>query len=159
MAIHGGIEAGTAEIARALARGTGASLYVVEQPESLSWHLPSISYDPAHSVALAGFLAHVRAVVSLHGFGREDLRKTVLVGGLNSALGVDVALALRRVRGLRVVNDQKLIPSELRGRHPRNPVNLPAEAGVQLEMSAWPRMPAQRSKVIDALSEVVAGTG
>ena len=156
MAIHGGIEAETAEMARELVEATGASLYVVEQPEDLSWHLPSIHYDPADSPRLSEFLGHVRTVVSLHGFGRVHLPKTVLVGGRNDALRSHVASGLRAGTGLRIVDDLEEIPRPLRGRHPSNPVNLPVEAGVQLELSATARLLPHRARVVVAMAAAIA---
>ncbi|MDH4116556.1 MAG: poly-gamma-glutamate hydrolase family protein [Acidimicrobiia bacterium] len=156
MAIHGGIEAETAEMAREVADATGASIYVVEQPEELSWHLPSIRYDPSHSKRLAAFLGHVRTVVSLHGFGRAHLPRTVLVGGGNDHFRSGMARSLREHTDLRVVDDLDRIPRQLRGRHPANPVNLAPESGVQLEMSASARWDPQRAKVVAA---VVAALG
>ena len=157
MAIHGGIEAETAEMAREIAAATGASLYVVEQAENLAWHLPSIEYDPRHSDALQGFLGHVDRVVSLHGFGREHLKRSVLVGGGNDPMRATVAEILRRHTGVRVVDAMRDIPRTLRGRHPRNPVNLPSGGGVQLELSAGVRLDPHRAKVVEALARMVAG--
>jgi phage replication-related protein YjqB (UPF0714/DUF867 family) len=151
MALHGGIEEETAEMAREVAAVTGSSLYVVEQPPDLSWHIPSIGYDPSASAALASFLSHVRSVVSLHGFGRVHLRRSVLVGGGNHGLRTSMAAALRSHTGLRVVDDEAEIPRELRGRHPRNPVNLAAGGGVQLELSAGARMAPHRELVVTAV--------
>jgi phage replication-related protein YjqB (UPF0714/DUF867 family) len=156
MAIHGGIEAETAEIAREVADATGASLYVVEQPEDLSWHIPSVRYDPAHSPLLATFLGHVRTVVSLHGFGRIHLRRTVLVGGGNDRFRAHFAAALRAGTDLRIIDDLAEIPPQLRGRHPANPVNLPSGSGVQLELSASARMAPHRTMLTSAVAAGVA---
>ena len=155
MAIHGGIEAETAEMAREIAAATGASLYVVEQAESLAWHVPSTRYDPRHSSQLAAFLDYVDRVVSLHGFGRDHLRRSVLVGGANDPYRAQVARMLRSNTEVRVVDDLRDIPQGLRGRHARNPVNLAAGGGVQLEMSAATRLPPHRGKVVEALTRVI----
>ena len=57
MAIHGGsLERGTAEVARRAAGRCGASLYTVELPDGLHWHVPSHLYDPAVSPQLFAFL-------------------------------------------------------------------------------------------------------
>ncbi|MDZ4827532.1 MAG: poly-gamma-glutamate hydrolase family protein, partial [Actinomycetota bacterium] len=48
LALHGGLEAGTAEIAAAAAAAADASLYAVVQPDDLHWHIPSHRYDPEH---------------------------------------------------------------------------------------------------------------
>jgi phage replication-related protein YjqB (UPF0714/DUF867 family) len=134
MALHGGIEKETAPIARSIAARTGASLYIVTQSERLRWHVPSIQYDPANSDRLARFLDHVAVAVSLHGFGRRHLERTVLVGGAAGGLTGEMAKRLRRGTDLNVVTGDS-IPSGLRGAHPANPVNLPRGGGVQLELS------------------------
>jgi phage replication-related protein YjqB (UPF0714/DUF867 family) len=156
MAIHGGIEAETAEMAREVADATGASLYVVEQPEELSWHVPSIRYDPAHSEHLRSFLGHVRTVVSMHGFGRAHLPRTVLVGGLNEHFRTRIAAGLRDATSLRIVDEIDEIPSMLRGRHPSNPVNMARQHGVQLELSGGARLSPHRDMVVKAVAATVA---
>jgi phage replication-related protein YjqB (UPF0714/DUF867 family) len=134
MALHGGIEKKTAAIARLLAARTGASLYVVSQSDRLRWHVPSIHYDPAASERLARFLDHIEVAVSVHGFGRRNLARTVLVGGGTDGLAVDMSERLRAVTTLNVLTGDA-IPSGLRGTHPANPVNIPRGGGVQLELS------------------------
>src|SRR5665811_1784941 len=78
MAIHGGVERHTDSIAHTVADRTGASRSVVTQPPDLGWHIPSTGYDPGQSPALERFLARVGTVVSIHGFGREHMRRSVL---------------------------------------------------------------------------------
>lgn len=156
MAIHGGIESETASMARDIAAASGASLYVIEQAEDLAWHVPSIDYDPRHSEALTGFIEHVHRVISLHGFGRPHLRGTVLVGGGNDGMRMAVATRLHMHTDLRVVDRMEDIPRALRGRHPRNPVNLPSDGGVQLELSATARLDPYRAKVVAAVAHVIA---
>jgi phage replication-related protein YjqB (UPF0714/DUF867 family) len=134
MALHGGIEKETDAIAAEVASRTGASLYLVRQSEHLRWHVPSIRYDPAHSDRLTRFLDHVEVAVSLHGFGRRRLERTVLVGGASDGLAVEMSLRLRAATSLNVLTGDE-IPRGLKGRHPANPVNLPREGGVQLELS------------------------
>lgn len=155
MAIHGGsLERGTAEVAQRVAEQTGASLYTVEQPDDLQWHIPSHRYDPAQAPRLAAFLAHVDQVVSLHGYGREGWWKRLLAGGANRVLAARIAETLRqRLDGFDVVDDLDEIPRELRGLHPANPVNLARGGGVQLELP--PRIrglgPNGRADHVDAL--------
>lgn len=156
MAIHGGLEQGTAGMARRLAAAVGGSLYVVEQPDDLAWHIPSTLYEPASSTALSRFIGHVRTVVSIHGFGRRHLQRSVLVGGRNTDLAARLAEAIRQGTELRVVDDPAQIPHGLRGLHPRNPVNLPPEAGVQLELSPSARVDPDRAVLIDALRRSLA---
>lgn len=156
MALHGGIEEATSEMAIEVADATGASLYAVTQPDDLAWHIPSTRYQPEHSPALARFLGHVDSVISLHGFGRPHLKRSVLVGGAARHLAAVVAGALRNSTDARVVDDLDEIPKGLRGCHPRNPVNRTVGGGVQLEMSASVRWEPDRSDLVAALTLVVA---
>ncbi len=133
MALHAGLETATYEIASEAAQAAGASFYAVRQPWSLYWHVPSIQFDPVHSGALTGFLEHVGAVISVHGFGRPGLESALLLGGRHRALARRVGRALS-AEGYHVVDDLEQIPSSLRGLHPRNPVNLPEHGGVQIEI-------------------------
>lgn len=136
MAFHGGsLEKGTDEIALGAADLAQASLYAVIQPPDLRWHLPSTSFDPDHSPALASFVEHVEVVVAVHGFGREGLFTSLLLGGRNRDLAAHLAGPLRgALPGYDVVDDLAAIPRELAGQHPTNPVNLPRAGGVQLEL-------------------------
>jgi phage replication-related protein YjqB (UPF0714/DUF867 family) len=145
MAFHGGnLEEGTDVIAAAAAEEAGASLYAVRQPTSLRWHLPSIEVGPEDSPALAAFLAHVDVAVAIHGYGREGLWTTVLLGGGHRALAAHLAGHLRdALPGYEVLDDLEAIPADLRGVHRRNPVNLPRAGGVQLELP-----PRTRSRTV-----------
>src|SRR4051812_40841374 len=107
MAIHGGsLERGTAEVARRAAARTGASLYAVEQPDGLQWHVPSHLYDPAASPSLFAFLNHVDAVVSVHGYGRDGFWTTVLVGGADRQFARTAARRMRpHLDGFEVIDD------------------------------------------------------
>ena len=136
MAIHGGsLERGTAEVARRAAELTGASLYAVEQPDELQWHVPSHLYDPAASPKLFAFLEHVDVVVSLHGYGREGFWTRVLLGGANRDFAHAAGERMRpHLDGFEVIDDVDAIPRELRGVHPRNPCNLTRSGGVQVEL-------------------------
>jgi phage replication-related protein YjqB (UPF0714/DUF867 family) len=137
MAYHGGnLERTTDAVAKEVAVRTGSSLYAVVQEPPHRAHLASTHFDPAHSEKLAGFLEHVEVVVAVHGYGRRSLWHHLLVGGGNRRLAQHVARFLRA--GLpepyEVVDDLPAIPKELRGKHARNPVNLPRGQGVQLEL-------------------------
>lgn len=136
MAYHGGdLEVGTDLIADAVAERTGASLWAVRQPEGMQHHLPSTRFRPEHSERLAAFVDHVDVVVTLHGYGRRGMFRTLLLGGANRELAATVAGSLRaHLPGYEVVDDLDAIPRELRGLHPRNPVNLPRHGGVQIEL-------------------------
>jgi phage replication-related protein YjqB (UPF0714/DUF867 family) len=159
LALHGGLEAGTAEIASAAAEAAGASLYAVVQPDDLRWHVPSHRYDPAHSAALAAFCDHVDMVISVHGYGGlrgHDARwVTTLLGGANRALAGELASSLRAaLPQYRWIDDLDDIPSHLRGLHAGNPVNRPRRRGVQLELP--PRV--RRAPDVDVLIAALAAS-
>jgi phage replication-related protein YjqB (UPF0714/DUF867 family) len=165
MAFHGGsLERGTDVIAAAAATRAGASLYAIRQPEDLTWHVPSVAFDPAASPALARFVAHVDQVVAVHGYGRPDMFTTLLVGGRNRSLAARLRAALEAHLGggFTVLDDLARIPEALRGQHTRNPVNLPRLAGAQLELPPRVRpgtgaptyRPEYEAAVVDALVAV-----
>ena len=164
MAIHGGsLERGTAEIATAAAAAGGASLYAVEQPADLRWHLPSHLIGPESSSALAAFLDHVEIVVSIHGYGRHGWWTRILAGGADRDVATRVAADLRTsLPDFEVVDEIERIPRELRGLHPSNPVNRARRGGVQLELP--PRIrgigpnarPEATQALVDALAMVAA---
>ena len=137
LAFHGGpVERVTSLIARMAAERSGASFYSIDQPAERPLHLPSTRFDPAESPKLAAVLDHVRSVCTVHGYGREMSKQYLLLGGQNRHLATRLANALRRsIRPkYRVIDDLDEIPRELRGVHPRNPVNVPSDKGVQLEL-------------------------
>lgn len=152
MALHGGLEDETAEIAHASATAAAASLYSVVQPDDLAWHVPSVAHDPAESSRLRSFLDHVSTVVSLHGFGRPGLEHTVLVGGRNRLMAAKLASALDGMNGINVIVDVDQMPRGLRGLHPKNPVNRSAGGGVQLEMGPGVRRTQHRAQLIAAIA-------
>ena len=133
MALHGGLETATFEIAEDAANACGASLYSVRQPWSMYRHIPSIQFDPTHSEALTNFLNHVGAVISLHGFSRPELDSSLLLGGSNRTLARRLAKSLGSA-GFDAIEDLEAMPAKLRGVHGRNPVNLTEYGGVQIEM-------------------------
>jgi phage replication-related protein YjqB (UPF0714/DUF867 family) len=136
LALHGGLEPGTAEIASTIAAQTGASCYTISQPRDLRVHIPSVDADPEQMPRLAAFLHHVETIVSIHGYYRPLERpQSVLVGGGNRALVAALATQLRSaLSDYRVVDDIEAIPTHMRGLDPRNPVNLAERGGVQLEL-------------------------
>jgi phage replication-related protein YjqB (UPF0714/DUF867 family) len=136
MAIHGGgLEAMTDLIAAAAADLAGASFYAVLHPDDVDHHLSSLQYRVEESAALAAFVNHVDVVVSLHGYGREGSWTSILAGGRNRRLAATVAAEVAtRLPDYEVVTDLARIPVELRGLSVRNPVNLPVNRGVQLEL-------------------------
>jgi phage replication-related protein YjqB (UPF0714/DUF867 family) len=136
MAYHGGaLEAMTDIIATRAAERSGASLYAVIQPDGMREHLPSIQVRPAESEQLATFIEHVDIVVTVHGYGRLGLFSSLLLGGGNRVFAEHVGDALRRTLpayDIRTEVDE--IPEPLRGLHRHNPVNLPRDGGVQIEL-------------------------
>ncbi|MGI9646559.1 MAG: poly-gamma-glutamate hydrolase family protein, partial [Ilumatobacteraceae bacterium] len=136
MAYHGGaLELMTDVIADRVAGATGASFYAVRQPDGMRDHLPSTKVRPAESESLAEFVDHVEIVMTIHGFGRMGLFSSLLLGGCNRRFAEHVGSALRRtlpVYDIRTDLDE--IPRQLRGQHPDNPVNLPPDGGVQIEL-------------------------
>lgn len=136
MAYHGGsLEEQTDVIAAHAAQRSGASYYAVLQPEDVLWHIPSHHVSPASSEQLRTFIDHVDVVFTIHGFGRRDHFTSVLIGGQNRDLADHVAGHLRpRLPEYDIVTELDQIPKDLRGLHPNNPVNLPANKGVQIEL-------------------------
>jgi phage replication-related protein YjqB (UPF0714/DUF867 family) len=131
------------------------------QPPDLRWHIPSIAVQPDESPALARFVTHVDVAVAVHGYGRDGWWTRLLLGGRNRELAAHLGGALRAAvgpHGYEVVDDLDAIPRELRGVHRRNPVNLPAGAGVQLELPPRIRgnsplsLPEHMSALIDGLA-------
>ena len=174
MALHGGLEATTFEIARECARQTDASLYAVVQPDHLTWHVPSHRFDPAESDALAQFCRHVDVAISIHGYGgiRDHPNRwlTIAVGGGGREAARTVGRVLREhLADYEVIDDMEEIPRQYRGLHERNPVNLVRSEGVQIELpprvrgtspiwaehdfEADPMVPHTRS-LVEALVEV-----
>jgi phage replication-related protein YjqB (UPF0714/DUF867 family) len=136
LAFHGGnLEVGTDVVAARAAEAAGASLYAVRQPDGLRWHVPSIEVTPDESDALGAFLDHVDVTVALHGYGREGMWTTLLLGGGHRALAAHLARHLRTaLPGYDVVDELDAIPAALRGVHRSNPVNRARHGGVQIEL-------------------------
>lgn len=136
MAYHGGaLEEMTDVIARAAADASGASYYGVHQPRGMEWHIPSTQVSPDASERLAAFVEHVDVVITVHGYGRRGYFTTLLLGGQHRELAEHLATSLRpRLPVYEIATDLERIPTELRGLHPKNPVNLPRDRGVQLEL-------------------------
>lgn len=136
MAYHGGaLEVMTDVIAERAARRAEASYYGVLQPDGMREHLPSTRVDPAESDRLAAFVEHVDLVVTVHGYGRRGLFTSLLLGGRNRTFAEHVGASLRStLPAYDVVTDLDSIPQPLRGQHERNPVNLPEQRGVQIEL-------------------------
>ncbi|MEI8238142.1 MAG: poly-gamma-glutamate hydrolase family protein [Actinomycetota bacterium] len=168
MAYHGGaLEEMTDVIASAAADAADASYYGVLQPDDLKWHIPSHRVSPDESPALQRFIDHVDVVVTVHGFGRDGMWTTLLLGGQNRLLAHHVADHLRTaLPEYTVETTLHEMPRELRGMHHRNPVNLPRGQGVQIELpprvrgrspiwNDWPagELTPHTSALIDGLAE------
>ncbi len=136
MAFHGGnLERMTDEIAEAAALRSDASCYSVVQQYPLREHLPSTEVRPEHSLQLQQFLSHVTVAIALHGYGRNDMWTTVLLGGRNRRLATSLACRLRVALPDFIFDDDLAsIPTDLAGQHRLNPVNAPNMAGVQIEL-------------------------
>jgi phage replication-related protein YjqB (UPF0714/DUF867 family) len=136
MAYHGGgLEAMTDVIAQQAALLSNTSYYGVHQPPGMEHHIPSIEVSPDASDNLQSFMDHVHTVITVHGFGRQGLFTSLLLGGRHRELADHVGRHLNEhLPAYRIITDLDLIPKELRGLHPRNPVNIPPGAGVQIEL-------------------------
>ena len=138
MAFHGGeLEKTTDTIAREAAAACDASYYGVLQQDEPLEHVPSTRFDPAHSALMQKFFANVDVVATIHGYGREGFRYSVLLGGRHRRLAAHMASHLRPVLpDYDFCDDLELIPRPLRGQHRANPVNIAAGSGVQIELPA-----------------------
>ena len=136
MAYHGGsLEALTDIVAEQAAERSGASYYGVLQPPDFNWHIPSHRVSPTDSATLAGFLEHVDIVITIHGYGRHGFWTSLLLGGQHRPFADHIAGHLRsHLPDYTVETDLEAMPRELRGLHADNPVNLPRQQGVQIEL-------------------------
>ena len=136
MAYHGGtLEKATDAIARETADLCGASYYGLIQTNDDPLHFPSTKLFEYASENLNIFFQHVRVVITIHGYGREHLFHSVLLGGRNRALASHLVSFLKMaLPDYSFENNLEQIPKELRGLHPKNPVNIPALTGVQVEL-------------------------
>lgn len=136
MAFHGGaLEEVTDVIASRAAEIAGASYYGIQLPDNLEWHIPSHKVTADQSPLLHEFLSHVNIVITVHGFGRAGFFTSLLLGGRNRRLATHVGQHLRHhLPAYRIIDDIDEIPSNLRGLHQDNPVNVVEHAGVQLEL-------------------------
>ena len=136
MAYHGGgLEEFTDVIGRLVAEQTQSSYYGIHQPADLKWHIPSHHIDPDQSPSLRSFLAHVDTVVTLHGYGRKGFFTSILLGGRNRQLAEHIGGHLSTaLPAYDICADLERIPTDLAGQHPKNPVNLVRNDGVQIEL-------------------------
>lgn len=159
MAFHGGaLEAMTDVVAAAAAERSGASYYAVLQPKGSEHHIPSHRVSPRESVLLQRFLAHVETVITIHGFGRHGYWTSLLLGGQNRPLALHVAGHLRaHLPDYHVETDIERIPKELRGLHRDNPVNLPRQQGLQIELP--PRVRGASTHTESLITALAAAAG
>ncbi|MGE0308955.1 MAG: poly-gamma-glutamate hydrolase family protein, partial [Acidimicrobiia bacterium] len=117
MAFHGGtLEKATDVVAREAAEASGASYYGVVQHNDDPVHITSTEVTPTASVALAKFFASVDVVITVHGYGRPELRRCVLLGGRNRALAGHIAEHARaHLPDFTFHTDLAVIPRELAG--------------------------------------------
>lgn len=136
MAYHGGgLEEMTDVIAQKAALLSGTSYYGVHQPRGMEHHIPSIEVSPEASDNLQSFMDHVHTVITVHGFGRKGFFTSLLLGGQHRQLADHIGQHLNEhLPAYRIITDLEQIPKELRGLHPRNPVNIPPGTGVQIEL-------------------------
>lgn len=136
MAYHGGeLEKVTDVVAQEVAERSGASLYMVTQDLDPLHHIASARVSPEHSESFATFVDHVDVAITIHGYGLKERSRTVLLGGQNREMAAEIAAVLRpEMPSYEFCDDIEDIPKRLRGLHPKNPVNLPAGRGVQIEL-------------------------
>ncbi|MFI9393372.1 poly-gamma-glutamate hydrolase family protein [Streptomyces bauhiniae] len=138
LALHGGVEGGTAELAREVADRTGATLLTFTQPLGPPTHIPSTRMSPC--TPLTTFLTHTALTISLHGHNRRSTPRTIYAGGSNRPAARILATALSHWAPAFVpITTLSDIPNPLRGLHPDNPVNQTREGGVQLELPVLAR--------------------
>lgn len=132
IAIHGGgIEAGSGEIAEAVAAGGLMRYYQFDgmKPSgNQDLHVTSTNFDEPTALALVG---GARRCLSFHGYtGTAGVAETA-IGGLDAEMVARVRARLEAA-GFRVIT----APSEIAGTNPDNICNKTSTgAGVQLEMS------------------------
>ena len=167
LAVHGGaIEPGTDALARAVA-GEAFSFYAFRSlvpKKGRLHHVTSHRFDEARCVALA---RRARVALSIH--GHDGAPPWVFPGGRNMGLRKMVMDALIR-RGVPV----RFAP-RLMGLHRKNVVNLPRDAGVQIEVTwglrtqlvaplsvdtwAGGRLTRRGLAFVDALREALSAAG
>ncbi|MDG2301014.1 MAG: poly-gamma-glutamate hydrolase family protein [Acidimicrobiales bacterium] len=136
MAYHGGsLEKATDVIAREAAERSNSSYYGLIQSHEDPIHFASTQLLEEKSGPLELFLNHIQVVTTIHGYGREHLFYSVLLGGRNRQLAEHFAPILREaLPSYKFETELENIPKELRGQHLKNPVNYPPLQGVQLEL-------------------------
>jgi phage replication-related protein YjqB (UPF0714/DUF867 family) len=150
LAPHGGaIEAGTSEIARAVA-GSEFNLYLFEGIREAgnyaALHLTSHRFDEPRCLALLTACDHV---IAIHGC-RGDAPQALL-GGLDSGLKERICEAISGV-GI----ESRLDGHQFHAVHPRNICNRGRRrAGVQIELTSALRLQACHSTMVTAIRSVL----
>jgi phage replication-related protein YjqB (UPF0714/DUF867 family) len=123
----GGIEAGTTEIAEAIASGkhTFYSFTGIMESGNTILHITSDRFKEARAIIAA---KRARTVITIH--GRDGDEEVVYIGGLDEELKRKIKDALR-AQGISVEDDK-----ELKGERPKNICNLGRSGkGIQLELA------------------------
>jgi len=150
LAPHGGaIEAGTSEIASAVA-ALDFNLYLFEGTRRSgnyhALHLTSHLFDEPRCLGLLSGCDHV---IAIHGC-RGDTPQ-VLLGGLDAALKARIAEAI-----LAAGIDARLAGHKFRAVHPRNICNRGRRgAGVQLELTSALRLQSGNHAIVGAIRSVL----
>jgi phage replication-related protein YjqB (UPF0714/DUF867 family) len=150
LAPHGGaIEAGTSEIARAVA-GPDFNLYLFEGTRRAgnydALHLTSHLFDEPRCLGLLSSCDHV---IAIHGC-RGDAPQALL-GGLDAALKTRIGEAIAAL-GI----EARLVGHQFRAVHPRNICNRGRRgAGVQLELTSALRLQAANHAIVGAVRSVL----
>jgi len=150
LAPHGGaIEAGTSEIARAVA-GSEFNLYLFEgireSGNYAALHLTSHRFDEPRCLALLAACDHV---IAIHGC-RGDTPQALL-GGLDGVLKERICEAIGGV-GI----ESRLHGHQFHAIHPRNICNRGRRrAGVQIELTSALRLEASHSAIVTAIRSVL----
>jgi len=150
LAPHGGaIEAGTSEIARAIA-GSEFNLYLFEGlRESGSYaalHLTSHRFDEPKCLTLLAGCDHV---IAIHGCRGDEPQ--ALLGGLDTGLKTRIGAAIAAA-GV----DARLAGHRYRALHPRNICNRGRSgAGVQVELTSALRREQANHAIVTAIRSVL----
>lgn len=145
----GGIEAGTSEIARAVA-GSEFNLYLFEgiRPSGnyAALHLTSHCFDEPRCLALVSACDHV---ITIHGCRGDSPR--VLLGGLDLGLKKLISDAIAAV-GI----ESHLVGHPYHAVHPRNICNRGRRgAGVQIELTSALRLRKSNRRIVNAVRAVL----
>jgi len=136
-AIHGGgIEIGTEQIARNIAKRTNCSVYIFsgrKKTGNNNLRISSIEFASLNHPLFSNILSHIEKIVAIHGHNQN--KKDIHIGGRNVDLKSKIAEALKkRLPEYHVITFLHEIPDLMKGIDPNNFVNLPQERGMQIEL-------------------------